>query len=80
MVSVISNCVQSQEESQRHSRWFKQVVKAVEQEEQRKTHVIGTEFESKLHAEKETNKNLKGEVGAITQNVSYELLDLLRIR
>eukprot|EP00066_Takifugu_rubripes_P026110 XP_011615376.1 PREDICTED: LOW QUALITY PROTEIN: cilia- and flagella-associated protein 57 [Takifugu rubripes] len=58
-----------QEESHRHSRWFKQIVKAVEQEEQRKIHMIGTEFENKLHAEKETNKNLKGEVGVITQNL-----------
>lgn len=67
---MISNFVQCQEESQRHSRWFKQVVKAVEQEQERKLHAIGAEFENKLHAEKETNKNLKGEVGAITQNVS----------
>lgn len=61
---------QCQEEAQRHSRWFKQVIKAVEQEEERKIHTIGTEFESKLQAEKETNKNLKGEVGVVTQNVS----------
>lgn len=65
-----SLCVQCREESQRHSRWFRQVVKAVEQEEQRKIHMIGTEFENKLQAEKETSRNLKGEVGVITQNVS----------
>lgn len=67
---MMSHCVQCQEESQRHSRWFKQVIKAVEQEEERKIHTIGTEFENKLQAEKETNKNLKGEVGVVTQNVS----------
>lgn len=42
----------------------------MEQEEQRKLHAIGAEFESKLQAEKETNKNLKGEAGLMTQNVS----------
>lgn len=76
----VSICVQCQEESQRHSRWFKQVVKAVEQEERRKSQMMGTQFENKLHAEKETSKKLKGEVAVITQNVSSELLDLPRIR
>lgn len=67
---MTSHCAQCQEESQRHSRWFKQVIKAVEREEERKIQTIGTEFENKLQAEKETNKNLKGEVGVVTQNVS----------
>lgn len=62
--------MQCQEESQRHRRWFNQAVKALEEEEERKIHSIGTEYEHKLHAEKQTNKNLKGEVGVITQNVS----------
>lgn len=47
-------------------------MKALEEEEERKIHSLGSEYEHKLHAEKQTNKNLKGEVGAITQNVSYK--------
>lgn len=62
--------MQSQEESQRHSRWFNQAIKALEEEEERKIHSIGTQYQHKLHAEKQANKKLRGEVGVITQNVS----------
>lgn len=62
--------MQCQEESQRHRRRFNQAVKALEEEEERKIHSVGTEYEHKLHAEKQTSKNLKGEVSILTQNVS----------
>lgn len=67
---MIPDGVQCREESQRHSRWFSQAVKELEEEEERKIHSMGTQYEHKLHAEQKTNKNLKGEAGAVTQNVS----------
>lgn len=64
--------MQCQEDAQKHSHWFKRIIKEVEDEEERKIHNIQTEYEMKLHTEKDANKNLKGEAGAMTQKVSKE--------
>lgn len=63
--------MQRQEDSQRHSRWFSRAVKALEEEEERKIHSLGADYQHKLLAEKQTSQDLRGEVGAVTQNVSW---------
>ncbi|XP_042364189.1 cilia- and flagella-associated protein 57 [Plectropomus leopardus] len=61
--------VQCQEDAQQQIREFKEMVRQVEEEEERTIHDIQFKYERKLHAEKETNTNLKGETGLMTQKV-----------
>ncbi|XP_037639358.1 cilia- and flagella-associated protein 57 [Sebastes umbrosus] len=59
--------VQCQEDAKQQSREFKEIIKQVEEDEERKIHDIQIKYERKLHTEKETNTNLKGETGLMTQ-------------
>lgn len=42
----------------------------MEEDEERKIHDIQIKYEKKLHTEKETNTNLRGETGIMTQKVT----------
>lgn len=61
--------MQSQEDAQQQIREFKEIIKQVEEDEERKIHDIQIKYEKKLHTEKEANTNLKGETGIVTQKV-----------
>uniref|UniRef100_A0A3Q1ITP4 EML-like second beta-propeller domain-containing protein n=1 Tax=Anabas testudineus TaxID=64144 RepID=A0A3Q1ITP4_ANATE len=56
-----------QEDAQQQIREFKEIIKQVEEDEERKIHDIQIQYEKKLHTEKEANTNLKGETGMVTQ-------------
>ncbi|XP_044067286.1 cilia- and flagella-associated protein 57 isoform X2 [Siniperca chuatsi] len=58
---------QCQEDAQQQICEFKEIIKQVEEDEERKIHDIQIKYERKLHTEKETNTNLKGETGIMTQ-------------
>lgn len=62
--------MQCQENAQQQICEFKEIIKQVEEDEERKIHDIQIKYERKLHTEKETNTNLKGETGIMTQKVS----------
>ena len=68
--------VQCQEDAQQQICDFKEIIKQVEQDEERKIHDIQIKYEKKLHTEKETNTNLKGETSIMTQKVSKLFLDV----
>uniref|UniRef100_A0A3Q3NES5 Cilia and flagella associated protein 57 n=1 Tax=Mastacembelus armatus TaxID=205130 RepID=A0A3Q3NES5_9TELE len=57
----------AQEDAQQQIHEFKEFIKQVEEDEERKIHDIQIKYEKKLHTEKETNTNLKGETGIMTQ-------------
>ncbi|XP_068598729.1 cilia- and flagella-associated protein 57 [Brachionichthys hirsutus] len=59
--------VQCQEEAQQEILMFKEIVKQVEEDEERIIHDVKVKYERKLLAEKKSNSNLKGEAGAMTQ-------------
>lgn len=61
--------IQCQEDAQQQIREFKEIIKQVEEDEERKIHDIQIQYEKKLHTEKEANTNLKGETGMVTQKV-----------
>lgn len=72
MSTLILNffCVaQCQEDAQQQIREFKEIIKQVEEDEERKIHDIQIKYERRLHTEKETNTHLKGETGIMTQKV-----------
>ncbi|XP_075952842.1 cilia- and flagella-associated protein 57 [Anarhichas minor] len=58
---------QCQEDAQQQVREFKELMRQVEEDEESKIHDIQIHYEQKLHTEKETNTNLKGETGVMTQ-------------
>ncbi|XP_035517008.1 cilia- and flagella-associated protein 57 [Morone saxatilis] len=58
---------QCQEDAQQQIVEFKEIIKQVEEDEERKIHDLQIKYEKKLHTEKETNTNLKGETGIMTQ-------------
>ncbi|XP_076604319.1 cilia and flagella associated protein 57 [Chaetodon auriga] len=60
---------QCQEDAQQQIREFKEMIKQVEEDEERKIHDIQIKYERKLHTEKETNMNLKGDTGIMTQKL-----------
>lgn len=62
--------MQCQEDAQQQIREFKEIIKQVEEDEERKLHDIQIKYEKKLHSEKEANTNLKGETGIMTQKVA----------
>lgn len=62
--------MQCQDDAQQQIREFKEMIKQVEEDEERMIHDIQIKYEKKLHAEKEANTNLKGETGAMTQKVT----------
>lgn len=62
--------VQCQEDAQQQVREFKEMMRQVEEDEESKIHDIQIHYEQKLHTEKETNTNLKGETGVMTQKVA----------
>lgn len=64
--------VQCQEDAEQQIREFKEVIKQVEEDEERTIHDIQIKYERKLHTEKETSANLKGEAGVMTQKVSQK--------
>ncbi len=64
------NFLQCQENAQQQICEFKEIIKQVGEDEERKIHDIQIKYEKKLHTEKETNTNLKGETGIMTQKVS----------
>lgn len=68
--------MQCQEDAQQQICDFKEIIKQVEQDEERKIHDIQIKYEKKLHTEKETNTNLKGETSIMTQKVSKLFLDV----
>lgn len=61
--------MQSQEDAQQQIRELKEIIKQVEEDEERKIHDIQIKYEKKLYTEKEANTNLKGETGIVTQKV-----------
>ncbi|XP_034441489.1 cilia- and flagella-associated protein 57 [Hippoglossus hippoglossus] len=58
---------QYQEEAEQEICGFKEIIKQVEEDEERKIHDIQIKYEKKLHTVKETNTNLKGETGIMAQ-------------
>uniref|UniRef100_A0A3Q3J5F7 Cilia and flagella associated protein 57 n=1 Tax=Monopterus albus TaxID=43700 RepID=A0A3Q3J5F7_MONAL len=60
---------QCQDDAQQQIREFKEIVKQVEEDEEKMIHDIQIKYEKKLHTEKETNTNLKGETGIMTQKL-----------
>ncbi|KAF3689343.1 Cilia- and flagella-associated protein 57 [Channa argus] len=56
-----------QEDAQQQICEYKEIIKQVEEDEERKIHDIQIKYEKKLHTEKEANTNLKGETGIMTQ-------------
>ncbi|XP_036955576.1 cilia- and flagella-associated protein 57 isoform X1 [Acanthopagrus latus] len=63
-IQLLAQC---QEDAQQQICDFKEIIKQVEQDEERKIHDIQIKYEKKLHTEKETNTNLKGETSIMTQ-------------
>lgn len=66
--------MQCQEEAQQQISEFKETIKQVEEDEERKIHDIQIKYEKKLHTEKETNATLKGETAIMTQKVTKDPL------
>lgn len=62
--------MQCQEDAKQQIREFKELIKQAEEDEERKIHDIQIKYERKLHTEKQSNTNLKGEAGIMTQKVS----------
>ncbi|XP_040890430.1 cilia- and flagella-associated protein 57 [Toxotes jaculatrix] len=58
---------QCQEDAQQQMREFKEIIRQMEEDEERIVHDIQLKYEKKLHTERETNTNLKGETGVMTQ-------------
>ena len=56
-----------QEDAQQQIREFKEIVRQVEEDEERKIHDIQIKYEKKLHTEEETTTSLKGETSLMTQ-------------
>ncbi|KAM8756594.1 cilia- and flagella-associated protein 57 [Acanthopagrus schlegelii] len=63
-IQLLAQC---QEDAQQQICDFKEIIKQVEQDEERKIHDIQIKYEKKLHTEKETNTNLKGQTSIMTQ-------------
>ncbi|XP_056221340.1 cilia- and flagella-associated protein 57 [Seriola aureovittata] len=61
---------QCQEDAQQQTREFKEFIRQVEEDEERKIHDIQIKYEKKLKTEKETNISLKGETGIMAQKFS----------
>lgn len=70
---------QCQEEAQQEIRMFKEIVKQVEEDEERIIHDVKVKYERKLLAEKKSNSNLKGEAGVMAQKVSGDVSSLSRL-
>ncbi|XP_068171387.1 cilia- and flagella-associated protein 57 [Antennarius striatus] len=60
---------QCQEEAEQEILKFKEITRQVEEDEKRITHDLKIKYEKKLHAEKKTSTNLKGEAGIMTQKL-----------
>lgn len=69
---ILSCCyfVQCQEDAQLQICEFKEIIRQVEEDEKRMIHDIRIKYERKLHSEKQTNANLKGETGVMMQKVT----------
>lgn len=65
--------LQCQEDSQQQIQEYKEIIKQVEEDEERKIHDIQIKYEKTLHTEKESNVNLKGEADVMTQKVSKKI-------
>ncbi|XP_034387977.1 cilia- and flagella-associated protein 57 [Cyclopterus lumpus] len=61
--------VQYEEDAQQQVREFKEFTRQVEEDEGRLIHDIQINYEKKLHAERETNANLKGDSSLMTQKL-----------
>ncbi|XP_054473374.1 cilia- and flagella-associated protein 57 [Anoplopoma fimbria] len=59
--------VQCQEDAQQQACEFKEIIRQVKEDEEMQIHDIQIKYEKKLQTEKETNTNLKGETGLMTQ-------------
>lgn len=64
-----SDLAQCQENAQQQILEFKEMMKQVEEDEEKIINKIQIEYEKKLHSEKESNMNLKGEAGVMSQKV-----------
>ena len=62
--------MQCQEDAQQQAYEFKEIIKQVEEDEERMIHDMQIKYEKKLHTEKETNTNLRGETGIMEQKVT----------
>ena len=71
--------LQYQEEAEQEICGFKEIIKQVEEDEERKIHDIQIKYEKKLHTVKETNTNLKGETGIMAQKVTRGLLIIMAL-
>lgn len=60
---------QSQEDAQQQIREYKEIIKQIEEDEERRILDIQIKYEKKLHTEKEANTNLKGESELVTEKV-----------
>lgn len=59
-----------QEQARQESREFDETLKQFEEDEKSKISNIQLNYERKLRGERETNTNLKGEAGVLTQKVT----------
>lgn len=65
--------LQCQEDAQQQIQEYKEIIKQVEEDEERKIHDIQIKYEMTLYTEKESNANLKGEADVMTQKVSIKI-------
>lgn len=68
---------QCQDSAELQIREFKETLRQVEEDEEKIINKIQIDYERKLHSEKESNLNLKGEAGVLSQKVPRALTAFL---